>query len=56
LQRDWNRTETAEPFAEILFDQRVAFIDAERAVTSLPAVTMTEKFLYFPIRAKESIP
>src|SRR5579864_8395117 len=31
LQRDWNRTETVKPFAEILFDPRVAFVAAERA-------------------------
>jgi len=30
LQRDWNRTETVKPFAEILFDPRVAFVAAER--------------------------
>ena len=31
LQRDWNRTQTVKPFAEILFDQRVPFVAAERA-------------------------
>ena len=31
LQRDWNRTETVKPVAEILFDPRVPFVVAERA-------------------------
>jgi hypothetical protein len=52
LQRDWNQTETVEPFVEILFDPCVAFIDAERAVTSLPAVTMTEKVSIFSHQGK----
>jgi nicotinamidase-related amidase len=28
LQRDWNRTETVQPFMEILFDREVAFVAA----------------------------